>query len=649
MNNFYLAGNNEILKSVNLNALPEEAFNIIVGKEEADSDNIWQKVGILYRCIEICQNEMGNIPFNILNQTTGNVVWNSEDKQIPKGYEWFNDLNDLFGLSEAALLISSRAFWHKETVGNTLKDLRWLAPKSVKPKWDKTTGLIGFTRNVNGTSIDFTIEEIVPFMKLNPMTETEFIASPVDACTNSALVLYALDHFLKTFIDRGLAKATILTVDGNPSQKEKEELKSFWNRIFSGIKNAFSTAVLTSNVKPLIIGEGLKDLENDILIKSKKEDIVSTMGIPLSMVLSNAANYATSLVDKKNFYDNRMLPDARFVATQANKYLFDEIDLYVEFVPESLSLFQEDEAQRAKAFSDYVAAGMKQSVAASVLGIDLPHDIDYADLDTLVGLDQNKSYEIKAKYDGLDKQRTKIEKQGADLINEAFGKIVNAIVSPTGTINDLTVDLALQRYNEASALYLRDALDKFLHIALELGINEGVRLIEELIGVNQKAKADITGVDWTLVNQDALSWLHEHIDILLQHLDQTSAVIVQNQVSNWINNGLPLSTLKDNLIRYGFSENRAESIAVTEVTRVYAEGNRQSFNHAPFPVAMQWNTAVDEVVCQICRPLNGSVKNIDGSFFDDLPDDVKEKLSNRTFEVMPAHVRCRCWLSPVVL
>jgi len=645
MNNFYLAGNKEIVKSVNLNALPEEAFNIIVGKEETDANNIWQKVGILYRCIEICQNEMGNIPFNIVNQTSGSVIWNSEDKQIPKGYEWFEDLNDLFGLSESALLISSRAFWIKEPDPMNIKRIRWLAPKSITPKWDKSIGLTGFKRTVNGNTMEFPIEEIVPFMKLNPMSETEFITSPVEACSNAAMVLYALDNFLKSFIERGLTKATILTVDGNPSQKDKEELKSFWNRIFSGIKNAFATAVLTSNVKPLIIGEGLKDLENDILIKSKKEDIVSTMGIPLSIVLSNAANYATSLVDKKNLYDNRILPDARFIATQANKYLFDDLDLYLEFVPESLSLFQEDEAQRAKAYSDYVNAGMQPSIAASVLGIDLPHEVDYSDLDNLTG----KAYEIKTKYDGLDKQRKKIENEGSDLINTAFGKIVNAICSPTGTINELDVDLALKRYYEASGLYLRDSLDQFLHIALELGISEGIRLVEELIGVNQKQTANVSGVDWTMINQDSLSWLHEHLDILLVHLDQTSAIIVQNQVSNWINNGLPISALRDNLTRYGFSENRAESIAVTEVTRVYAEGNRQAFKHAPFQVAMQWNTAVDEIVCQICRPLNGSVKDVNESFFDELPDDVKQKLNDRTFEVMPAHVRCRCWLSPVVL
>jgi len=42
---------------------------------------------------------------------------------------------------------------------------------------------------------------------------------------------------------------------------------------------------------------------------------------------------------------------------------------------------QEEERQRAGAYRAYVASGMKPSIAAQVVGIDLPADIEYADLD----------------------------------------------------------------------------------------------------------------------------------------------------------------------------------------------------------------------------------------------------------------------------
>ena len=57
------------------------------------------------------------------------------------------------------------------------------------------------------------------------------------------------------------------------------------------------------------------------------------------------------------------------------------MDYHFEFRPEEMSLYQTDENQRAAAFKVYVDAGIKQSVAAEMLGLDLPEGIEYADLD----------------------------------------------------------------------------------------------------------------------------------------------------------------------------------------------------------------------------------------------------------------------------
>ena len=69
------------------------------------------------------------------------------------------------------------------------------------------------------------------------------------------------------------------------------------------------------------------------------------------------------------------------IAETLNDQIFDAMDYHFEFRPEEMSLYQTDENQRAAAFKVYVDAGIKQSVAAEMLGLDLPEGIEYADLD----------------------------------------------------------------------------------------------------------------------------------------------------------------------------------------------------------------------------------------------------------------------------
>jgi hypothetical protein len=79
-------------------------------------------------------------------------------------------------------------------------------------------------------------------------------------------------------------------------------------------------------------------------------------------------------------------------------------------------------------------------------------------------------------------------------------------------------------------------------------------------------------------------------------------------------------------------------IAVTEVTRSYAEGNQIAWKESGVVEGKEWNTANDEIVarCPICWPLHGVVIPI-GEEFDG------------GFDGPPAHPRCRCWITPVVI
>jgi len=78
-----------------------------------------------------------------------------------------------------------------------------------------------------------------------------------------------------------------------------------------------------------------------------------------------------------------------------------------------------------------------------------------------------------------------------------------------------------------------------------------------------------------------------------------------------------------------FGEKRAEAIATTETTRLFARGALLSYGVADIKRVM-WRTANDPWVEDMCRELEGQTWEIG------------------QHQEPPRHVRCRCWLSPVI-
>lgn len=136
------------------------------------------------------------------------------------------------------------------------------------------------------------------------------------------------------------------------------------------------------------------------------------------------------------------------------------------------------------------------------------------------------------------------------------------------------------------------------------------------------------GVDWSLVNEAVLKLAQQRAAAFAQDATATSQAQVEQVIADWIKTG---GTMDDLIARVGrvWEGPRADVAAVTEVTRVYAEGNAAAWQASDVVKAMKWRTSNDEAVCPICGPL----ANSEVSFGGELP---------------PAHPNCRCWIVPIV-
>jgi SPP1 gp7 family putative phage head morphogenesis protein len=166
--------------------------------------------------------------------------------------------------------------------------------------------------------------------------------------------------------------------------------------------------------------------------------------------------------------------------------------------------------------------------------------------------------------------------------------------------------------------------------------------------VKDGLSAGKVGFSQTVANEQAAAWARQYAATLANQVNATSQRLALEAVADWTARpGATIGELTEETrkklveaIEAGMKVNasRASSIAVTEVTRAYAEGNRIAYTQDGVK-QWRWRTNRDDLTCSICGPLNGTVKRIGENFGE---------FNKRPFTQPPAHPNCRCWVTPVV-
>jgi hypothetical protein len=191
-----------------------------------------------------------------------------------------------------------------------------------------------------------------------------------------------LDRFVSNYFLHGAVKATLIGVPTNTSKEEREKVDTWWNSFIAGGANAWRAKTVNADeLKVQPIGEGLEALSDKNLTQQTREGVATAFGISQSLLMSNAANYATATIEDRQLIEKNLGPRADFIAEVLNDQAFETIGLNLKFRPEELDSYQEDENDRATAFKTYVDGGIKPSIAAEMLGLELPEGVKYADLD----------------------------------------------------------------------------------------------------------------------------------------------------------------------------------------------------------------------------------------------------------------------------
>lgn len=142
------------------------------------------------------------------------------------------------------------------------------------------------------------------------------------------------------------------------------------------------------------------------------------------------------------------------------------------------------------------------------------------------------------------------------------------------------------------------------------------------------------GIAWDLINPNVSAWASQYTAQVVSQISQTSMAGFLEQFEPWMQSGDPLQSLINALEPY-YGPVRAEMIAVTETTRAYAQGNLAVWQATGMVEGYNFMTAEDDLVCPLCDGRDGAASRNPHSLndYEDMP---------------PRHVRCRCWIQPVV-
>ena len=375
---FYTDG--KTLKGIDLPQYPDSAWNWITGApEDTTEEQLYARVASVYRVANLSAEAVANVPFAVYKGETEYDT--SDDWQNKVGF--LPNLRELLRLWRLSLFMTNSAYGFME--GNrAVKNLRYVKANSITPVVDNWQGLTGFKRQVGTNTIEYNLNDNRIFWMYRLDHTTELLPSKNSefrALMAAAGVLYYADYYVQNFFQRGGIKPALLSVNGVMTREEREKVESVWDKIVHGWSKYLGKVISANEMDVKVIGDGIDGLTNAKLHDEKLSDVAMAAGMPLSIILANSANYATAQTEYLVWFRDSVIPWANFMQDEINDKLFTPLGLRFEFRPEMSDKGQEEEAKRAGAYRAYVAAGMKPSIAAQVVGIDLPADIKYEDLD----------------------------------------------------------------------------------------------------------------------------------------------------------------------------------------------------------------------------------------------------------------------------
>jgi len=462
-----------------------------------DTLDAYEKVPMLHRAVNLRAEALGTVPYQL------------ERGGVYVDYPFVTPLEALIQQTERSLLLFGHAFWLRLMRGRVLYGFQFIQPSSMRISFDEAritngdvmTGMV-FTQQVGSRTFGpWSINEIVYFREPSLKDDIYAGTSTASVALQSARLAYYLERFSSAFFEHGAQPALVMSLDKSITPPEYERLKSSWQRYAENVSNAFKTFFFRGDVNAQIITFPLKDMELVALQERTTTNIVTTFGVPRTMLEASAANYATADSDRQSFWRETIVPRLAFYERVLNAQLLAPLKYRITFQPEKLSVFQTDEAARADSLVKLVQAGMSLDEAKYRLG--------YDDVSQALGLQQA----------GPQPDATGVTESGESVVDPSLSELATKRAAELEQFERKALKRLKQRGSAAGTTFESNVLPRYLTDFLELELK------------STKKKIDVTQLfDWIKLTLGDMTPDERRVykliaDKLASRVDDTAAAI----------------------------------------------------------------------------------------------------------------------------
>ena len=516
------------MKSVDIWGDNMDGWTVLSGDGKVTADEAYYRlIPTLYRAVQIISYYISSMPFALMKGKT----------EYDTSQEWENKVGFMpnpfttLQMIASSLEIAGRCYLFRERNIAMTKELYYCLPDSVRVKIkDGKHEIEYFERSVSGMTapIKYTEPEkdFVYFWLPDPYVEMGPAKNyPAKAAMDACGVLLNMDVFAANFFEHGAVKVTLLTVTGQPAEAERQKLADWWRRVVGGVKNAFGAQVISADaVKPIVIGEGIKELENNTIAQDKREDVAIALGIPMSILFANSANYATAQQDELNFLNMTIIPLCQFIESVLNEQLFEPLGLEWHFLPETLDAMQEDETSRAVALGQLTGAGIPLLMAMDILGYEIT-DEQRTELEQAVIEKEKKAEELAKQMAAKPPETTPAqEEEGQTEQTSQSSQEDNTFKSELDKWRRKAVN-AIKKGKPANVDFVTTCIpqDTYQTIASALGNAKSEQDVKDAFGVTSTPDVKYENPTFALVNElnRANNLLEESMKMVPEQQPQT--------------------------------------------------------------------------------------------------------------------------------
>ncbi len=296
-----------------------------LGLSRGDMARAYASAVWAYRCVKLRADAVAGVPLVLLDRDGAPI----EDHPLLTLLRDVNpktmNLGDLLRATEAAYNIWGVAYWLKvragQGVGSRSKGVKWLVwlnPQTVEAIVDPQRGVIGYKQTIGSQTRTYAPEDVIVFRNFDPLDDLGGL-SPLSVALSEINAELNAARFVAAFFANDARPAGLLTTEQPLQESDMERTRSWWSRLFGGVRNKWKTGIAGGGLRWQTITFPPSDLALKDLRAEDRRAICAVFGVPPGMAGAwEATTYATAREQKASFYEDTILPQLEYLAEVLN-------------------------------------------------------------------------------------------------------------------------------------------------------------------------------------------------------------------------------------------------------------------------------------------------------------------------------------------